>query len=341
MAFFFCKNCKFSWPYPIEKCPECFSNLERVEGEEAKVIGIGKNSIPSVFHLRVPYFVLVLEDEKGNRWLQKSKKEYKIGDEFKSEISLEKEGIAIWKVKYDFLEAIKKITKIFEGLKISPDSKILILPTLEKVSHPHLRDNTSPEFLEATLNFLFEKGMRKENIKVASQSFDEIDIEEKFSKSGLSKVCQKYQISFIDLAKGNFLKKEDLEISKEVFETDVIFNLPILKMKRAQATENLFFILKKENFLAQKYLYSEKEIYEKIEKTLFSKEKPEIFTIAEASHIQDEKGVNYYLNLIFASFSPKNLERVFFEIAKKPLPEILKDVKIENIKILGREIEEI
>lgn len=341
MAFFFCKNCKFSWPYPIEKCPECFSILERVESEKAKVIGVGKNSIPSVFHLKVPYYVLVLEDEKGNRWIQKSKKEYKIGEEFELETSLEKEGVAIWKVKYDFLDAIKKVTKIFRGLKINPDSKILILPTLEKASHPHFRDNTSPEFLEATLNFLFEKGVKKENIKIASQSFDEKIVEQKLLKSGLSRICQKYQILFIDLAKGDFLKKEDLEISKEIFENDFILNLPILKMKKAQAIENFFFLLKKENFLAQKYLYSEKEIYEKIEKILFGKEKPEIFTIAEANHIQDEKGVAFYLNLILASFSPKNLDRIFFEITKKSLPENLKDVKIENIKILGREIEEI
>lgn len=336
MTFFQCQKCKKIWQYQIKKCPECFSNLERIKSEKAKVKAISKVTIPSLFHQKVPYFVLVLEDEKGNKWIQKSKREYKIGEEIKIEKVESKEVVAIWRVKYDFFEAIEKIINLIGGLKLKENSKILILPTLEKASHHYFRDNTSPEFLEAILNFLFHLGVKPENIKVASQSFDEIEIGAKAQKSGLLEVCQKYKVLPFDLAKGNFVKKGDLEISEEVFEANFILNLPILKMGKAQATENIFYFLKKENFLAQKYLYSEKEVFEKLKNEL-----PEFLTIAEANHIRDEKGFTHYLNLIFASFEPLNLDRIFFEITKRKLPEILSDVKMENISITGREVEEI
>jgi len=50
----------------------------------------------------------------------------------------------------------------------------------------------------------------------------------------------------------------------------------------------------------------------------------------------------HYLNLALASFNPKNLDRVFCEITKeKELPEIIKEIKIEGIEILGRKISEV
>lgn len=335
MAFFKCKKCKKIWHYPIDKCPECFSELERIKSKKAKVIEVLENKIPSLSHPNVPYFILLLEDENGNKWIQKSNRKYKIGEEFKIEVAENKNGVCIWRVKYDFFEVLERMFEIFR-VKLEKGSKVLILPTLEKASHPYLRDNTSPEFLESALKFLLELGIKPENIKVASQSFDEIDISQKAIKSGLFEICQKYKVLTLDIEKGSFIKKEDLEIFEEVFKADFILNLPILKIGRAQASQNLFFILKKENFLAQKSLYSEKEIFKKLEKEL-----PETFTIAEGDYIQNENGFINYLNLILASFNPRNLDRVFFEITKKSLPEILSDIKIEEIKILGRKIEEI
>lgn len=336
MPFLRCKQCQKVWQYSIKKCPNCFLNLEKLKSQKAKVIGISKVFLPSIFHSKIPYFVLLLEDENGNKWVQKSEKEYKIGEEFKLEILKDERAIAIWRVKYDFLEAIEKVVELLGGIKINEKTKILILPTLVKESHPYFRDNTSPEFLSAFFEFLFQLGARPENMKVCSQSFDEIEIGQKAVKSGLLEICQKYKVMPLDLAKGKFLKKGDLEISEDVFESDLILNLPILKMGRAQASENLFVLVKKENFLAQKYLYSEKEIFDKLKK-----ETPEILTVAEANHVQDEKGFTHYLNLVLASFLPQNLDFVFSKIVNHQLPEILKDVNIENIPILGRQVEEI
>lgn len=341
MSFFQCPNCKNVWQYPIGKCPECFSSLTRLKTKRAKVIGVSKVSIPSLFHPKVPYFVLVLEDELGNRWIQKSEKEYKISDEFVIEKTSEKDAVAIWRVRYDFYEAIEKTIETLGGLKISSDSKILILPTIEKPSHPYLGDNTSPEFLKEVLTFLFDIGARRENIKVGSQSFDETPIALKAERSQLLMVCQKLDVSPLDLAQQGFAKNGDLEISEEALNADLIFNIPILKTGKAQATENLFVLLKKENLFSQRYLYSEKEIFENLMRTLEEKGL-KIFTIAEGKHIQAENGSTFYLNLLFSSFCPQAIDRVFLEVINwKKIPEIIEDLKIENIKIVGRSLEEI
>jgi len=337
MAFFLCPKCKRVWQYPIEKCPDCFLKLERIKSKKMKVIGGGKTTIPSVFHQKIPYFVYLFEDENKNRWIQKSERELKVGEEIETGKAKDKNSVAIWRIKYDFFEAIEKLVEILGTINLNQNSKILILPTLIKDSHSYFRDNTSPEFLEATIQFLIENGVETHNIKVCSQSFDEIEIGKKAQKSGLLEICQKYKVTPFDLAKGSFVKKGDLEISEEVFKADLILNLPILKIEKAGATENLFFFLKKENYFGQKYLYSDSEIFEKLKNQI-----PEVLTIAEANRVQDKRGINYYLNLALASFNPKNLDRVFFEITKeKELPEILKDVKIEGIPILGRKIEEV
>ena len=334
--FLQCPKCKRIWQYPIEKCPDCFLKLEKVKSKKAKVIGGGKTTIPSIFHQKVPYFVYVFEDENKNRWIQKLEKELKIGEEIKIEKAKNKDAVAIWRVKYDFFEAIEKLVEIL-NVKFENNSKILILPTLVKDSHPYFRDNTSPEFLESAIQFLIENGVELQNIKVCSQSFDEVEIEKKAQKSGLFEVCQKQKVMPFDLAKGNFVKKGDLEISEEVFKADLILNLPILKIGKASSCENLFFLLKKENYLAQKYLYSEVEIFEKLKNQI-----PEVLTIGEANRVQDKNGIVHYLNLALASFDPKNLDRVFCKIIKeKELPEMVKEVKIENIEILGRKISEV
>jgi len=341
MAFYRCPKCKKTWQYPIEKCPNCFLKLEKLKSTKIRVAGISKVQIPTMFHPKTPYFVLLLEDENGNKWVQKTVKEYEIGDLFKVEPCTDKKAVAIWRVKYDIFEAIEMVIELLGGIiphqKSWRGAKILILPTLISPKHPHLAENTSPEFLESTIKHLLENGAKIENIKVAGQSFDEIPIEASAKKSQLSKVCKEFNILPINLAQGEFIKKDSFEISKEVFNSDLIINLPILKMGKISATENILKLLKKENYLGLKYLYSEKEIFKKLKDAL-----PEIFTLAEAQSIQKPNGFIAHLGLVLASFNSLNLDKILFEATNfKDLPEILKGIKIEDIPIFGREIEEV
>ena len=343
--FYQCPKCKKIWQYPIEKCPDCFSGLEKLLTKEAKVIGISQVTIPTLLHPKVPYFVLVLEDEKGNKWVQKSFKEYKIGDWFKTESRGDKKAVAIWRIKYDILEAIEKIIELIGNIKISQKSKILILPTLVSPMHPYFAVNTNPRLLESLIKYLIKIGGETKNIKVAAQSFDETPIEAMAQKSQLLDVCLKNQITPLDLAKGNFVKREKngftFEISEEVFNADLIINLPISKLDSKlgvkAATENTLKFLKKESYLSLQYLHSQEEIMEKLPGVL-----PDYLTIADGLTIQKTNGLTTFLGLILASFNSFNLDRVFGEIVMvKDLPGYLKKVKIEDIPMAGRTIEEV
>jgi uncharacterized protein (DUF362 family) len=342
--FYHCPKCKRIWQYPLEKCPECFLKLERFESKNLKVIGVSRVLIPSPMHPKVPYFVLLLEDENGNKFVQKSMKEYKIGDRFEIEKSENKNSVAIWRVKYDLYEAISKVIWLLGGLKINQNLKILILPTLVSVCHPHERENTHPEVLRELIKILIEKGARAENIKVAGQSQQDTPIEAMVKKSQILAVCQEKKVEFLDLGKGNFkrIEKEGLvfEISEEVFKNDLVINLPILKLDQKLgikgALENLIRFWKKESFLGQKYLYGEEELILKFKNAL-----PEILTIADGTIIQKSNQQSVILDLMLGSFNPLNLDRVFAEISMISLPEYLKSVKIEEIPISGRQIGEV
>jgi len=345
--FYQCSKCQKKWQYPIKKCPHCFAELKRIKTQKAKIIGLSKTNIPTLLHPKTPYSVLVLEDEKGNRWTQKyaphekSSKEYQVGDEFILESIKDKNAVALWRIKYDILEAIERTVELIGSLDINQDSRIVVLPTLTSPKHPHFAENTSPEFLEGLLLYLFQKGIKAENIKVAGQSFTDIPIEASIQKSQLLRVCRDFKISPLDLAKTNFVKKEKeglvLELSEELFNNNLIINLPILKMGKALASENVLKFLKKENYLGLKYLHEKEKIIKTLKDIM-----PQCLTIAEAHTIQKPDKFTVFLGMILTSFDFLNLDRIFFEITcQEKLPRILEKIEIEKIPVLGRTIEEI
>ncbi|MCP6718569.1 MAG: DUF362 domain-containing protein [Patescibacteria group bacterium] len=343
MAFYQCSKCKNKWQYNISKCPDCFLSIERIKNGKVKVIGTSKVSIPTILHPKVPYFVLILEDEKGNRWVQKSAKEYNINDEFALVPLKNKQAVSIWKTKYDIFEAIEKTIQLLGGLEINKNSKILILPTLTAAKHPYFRENTSPDFLENLLEFLKQAGADFKNIKIAAQGFDNLPVETLIQKSQLLNVALKYKITPLDLSKEKFIKKEagrlSFEISNQAFENDLIINAPILKLdpelKIMGATNNLLTLLSKDSYLFLKE-GSHQEILKKINEIV------SCFNLAEGIAVKRADKIITYLGLIFASFDSLNLDRIFAETAMiKDLPEYLKDIKIENILVAGRQTDEL
>jgi hypothetical protein len=334
--FYQCPKCKKIWQHPIEKCPDCFELLEKMASQKIKVSAVSKISVPSLAHSKVPYFAMVLEDESGNKWAQKSFKEHFAGQEFSYAASKDPDAVAIWRIKYDLLETIEKLVDLLGGLDIRPETKILILPALNSPKHSYFGENTTPEFLEQTIQYLISRGAKKENIQVSGQSFNDFAIEACAKKSGLLNVCLKYNIAPLDLAKSAFAKKGGLEISENIFSADLAISLAALKIGQACASENLFKLLKKENYLGLKYLYGQKEIFKKMEAVL-----PKILTIAEADRVQTPEKFISFLGLALAGFNSLNLDAVFNQIRPaKTLPEILSDVKIGKVPIAGRAVDE-
>lgn len=342
--FYQCPNCKNTWQYPLEKCLNCFSKLQEIKSKNFEVIGISKVIIPSSLHPKVPYYVLLLENEGDQKLIQKSMKEYKIGDKYEIKSIINKNAVSLWRLKYDLAEAVEKAVSLIGGVKINDSSKILILPTLISVSHPYFRDNTHPEVLREAIKLLIKGGAKPENIKVAGQSFSEIPIESMAKKSQLLSVCLENKVNCLDLGTMGFkrIEKDGLifEISEEIFKNDLVINLPILKLDSKLglrgALENLIRAWKKESFLGQKYLYDEEDLILKLKNVM-----PEILTIADGTIIQKSNKQSAILDLILASFNPSNLDRVFAEITMVPLPKYLKSVKIEEIPVSGREIGEV
>jgi hypothetical protein len=345
-----CEKCKRRWSYPLPECPYCFVPLKKIAGEKAVVRGAAKVNISTLFHPNVPYYVFVLEDEFGNFWSYKSEEERVLGDEFKIKANSDPGAVAVWRVKYDHQEAIEKALDLIGGAGIGADSKIVVLPTLEKASHSYFRDNTSPEFLSAVLELLAGKGVKNENIIVAGQSFGDLSLGNlgtaaaggspapaMAQKSGLVAACQKFGIVPCDLAEGEFEKRGQFEISKKVLDADLTINLAMEKMGRAGATENMFRVLKKENYLGRIYLSSEAEIFAALSPLL-----PNAITIGEAEFVQRPNKIAVFMGLVLASKNAVNLDRVFNEIAQSAkMPEIIKNIPAGGIPIAGRSIREV
>ncbi len=343
--FYQCPQCKKTWQYPVGKCPDCFQKLIRIgEGGKIKVIGVSRVAIPTILHPQVPYFVLVLEDENKNRWTFKSPKEYKMGDDFEIKTLPGEDTVSVWRTKYDVLEGLERAIALLkpDGLGLDRGSKVLVLPTLVSAQHPYFRENTSPQFLDAALRYLLAQGVSRENIKVAAQTFDEVALETAAAKSRLLEVCQQNKVSPLNIAQTSFVKRDTggmtLEVSEEAFNSDFILNLPIMKLdnelKVRGPLDNILRLLNKDSFLSVKGLPEYQKIAPALQKVL-----PAFLTTAEAISIKKSTGYTAFLGLILASFNPLNLERVFAEITlQKELPGHLKNIKIQDVPIAGRDI---
>lgn len=324
MSFYQCQKCKKTWAYPIKECPFCFESLVEVQSNQMKVIACSKVSIPTLLHPEIPYFVLVIEDENGNRYAHKSITEKKIGEEIS--FTPNDNAVAIWRNKYNPLEVIEKVIALIGGLQIKKDSKIVILPTLVSPNHPYLRENTSPEFLDAVLSIVAKK---TKNIKIVGQSFNDIPVEFSAQKSGLLDVCLKYGIMPVDLGKAGFTKQGKLELSEELVDTEMILNIPIMKIGKISAAENTLKLLSKTNYSSLKYLESEEAIIEELNKLILDK----TLTIAEADIVQGSDKFNRYLGLVLAGKNYLNVDMIFNEITLNK--------KTNNISTVGREIKEV
>jgi uncharacterized protein (DUF362 family) len=322
-------------------CPFCIIEVDRKKGEQSRVIGSSKVVIGSLNHKKIPYYGLLLEDEKGNKWAHKSMNDIKIGDEIK--YNTNKDAISIWRIKYDQLGAIEETNKLLDFLPKKEDLKVLIIPQINVPNYSYFRDNTSPEFLSAMVEFLINNNVKKENIKISTQSFDETPIEASAQKSGILDICLKNGICFkngiipSDLSKSNFVKQSNLEISEEVLKADLVISLSLLKGGDAMATKNIFKVLKKENYSSLKYLKDEKEIIKELSVAL-----PNLINIAEAEFVQRPNKTIIFTGLILGGKDSLKLDRVFSEIVfHKKLPELVSNIEISDIETNGRQIEEV
>src|SRR3989344_1065882 len=147
-----CEKDKKKWIYPIEKCIYCKGPVEKIVSREAKVIGITKVNVPSLAHHIVPYNVILLEDEHGNRMPKKTMREYNIGDSYVEPKASSEDAVSVVGVKYDIYEAVKHaIGLVNESGFFTPDSRFLIKPGIPISASPYQAATTNPEVVDAVI----------------------------------------------------------------------------------------------------------------------------------------------------------------------------------------------
>jgi len=344
-----CENCNKKWIYPVEKCVYCKGNIEKQKGSKIKVVGITKVTIPSPMHPIIPYNILLLQDEFGNRIPRKTMKEYKIGDDFVLQKAKTKDAVAVVKVKYDVYEAIKESIELLNGIGLNPNDKILVKPSVIAAAYPYQAVNTNPDFLNALLIVLFEHGIKKENIIVAEQALIGSDAKDAASKAGILEICKKNGVEFVDISKCPFEHIESDGYTFRVFNEALkrkVINAPIMKtnfqLGISGALENLSRLVDEKT---QRNMY-----FDNIEKTLpkLAKAISNIFTVADATNGMQGQGPlalgePAFLNLVLASRNAAALDSVFCEATMLPIPQYVTDysdnLDVKKIEVVGNEVD--
>ena len=172
--YYKCEKCNKTWYYPVRNCIFCKEKTSRVIPKSFTVKALTKVNSPSFGHDRVPYYVLLLEDEFCNTHVKKSYKEYAIG----SELDHNKKGkISVSTIRYDPYEAIERTIRLLGGFDINTGTKILIKVDLLDFKF---------SLLQSLVEFLIDNHVNKENMIITYNSEEENRLLTKFDIGSLS-----------------------------------------------------------------------------------------------------------------------------------------------------------
>jgi len=153
-----CNKCKRKWIYPLGKCIYCKQDVVEKVSKKLKIVGFTKVYVPSLLHPIIPYNILILEDEQGNRIPKKTIKDYKIGEVYEEKPATKEDAVSIIKIKYDLDMAVEEALVLINDLDVNESSKIVILPNMVAASYPYLSITTNPKIVAAAIKYLLKKG---------------------------------------------------------------------------------------------------------------------------------------------------------------------------------------
>jgi uncharacterized protein (DUF362 family) len=350
-----CENCDKKWIHPVEKCIYCGGNIKKQIGTKFKVAGVTKVFVPCPPHPIVPYNVLMLVDEHGNRMPKKTIKDYKIGDVYEEKPDNSENAVSAVKIKYDFYEAVKDALELIGDVDVDASTRILIKPNLSIPDYSYLGICTNPKVTVALIQYLLEKGAKKENIAIAEQSFF-VGFEKLGKKTGLDGVVKEYGVKVIDISKTDFEEKKEreftFEVSKIVNDFDLIFNVPVIKTDMIVgldgAFENLTRFLSKKNF--EELAIDPRKAVSAL--TVLPNVIPKFITLGDASiGMQGNGPAQYgeggYYNMIFAAKNPVSHDKIVQEVLclrKLPFVELagkmgIGQAELLKINLVGNELD--
>jgi len=326
-----CEKCSKKWIYPVHKCLYCKGPITKQRSTKAKIIGVTKVNIPSPMHPIIPYHIILLEDEFGNRMPKKTMKEYKIGESYELRSAKADDAVVIEKIKYDLGEALQESIGLLNSFPLAQGDKVLIKVSCIEPSYTYQAVNTSPQLLGCMIALLKEKGIF--DITVGEQAMLGNDTMDSAAKSGILEVCKKNEVPFIDLGKGEFVEKEvdgfSFSIAKEAMERKVV-DIAVLKSHAqlgiAGAVENLIRCCSQ---ATQKAMYAQD--INKILPKLLQALSPAL-SIGDATNGLQGNGPTSlgepaFLNMILTGKNPVTLDKVFCEIGMFCLPAYLLEAK--------------
>ena len=346
-----CKDCDKKWIHPVETCIYCNKSIEKQIGQKTKVVGFTKIHIPNPLHPIVPYNVLILEDEHGNRMPKKTIKDYKLGEEYIDKPDSSDNSVSIVKIKYDIYEAVTEALELIGDIDVKGKS-VLLKPNFSVPGYPYLGLGTNPKVLDALITYLKDKGATK--ISMAEQSFF-LPTEKAIAKYEIKELCEKHNVDFIDISKTEFIEKQErefkFEVSKILNDYDILINVPCIKTDMYTnidgAFENLSRFLSKKSF---------DEISSDPKKAVLALSVlpnlvPKFITLGDATIGSQGNGPGPtaepgFYNMIFASRNPVVHDKVIQEVfclRKTPYVELasklgLGEGNITKINFIGNEL---
>ena len=345
-----CEKDKKKRLYPIEKCIYCKEPVTKVISKKAKVIGTTKVNIPSPLHPIIPYFILLLQDEHGNRLPKKTMKEYKIGDSYELKPTTKEDSVVIMKIKYDVRSYLQESMRLLSSYNLDPGDKILIKVSAIEPAYSYQAVTTNPKILDALILYLKEQGIK--DIVVAEQSLIGYDTITSAKKSGILNVCKKHSVDFVDLSKSEFTSEEADEfkfnIAKNALERKMI-NVPVMKTNSQMGISGAI-----ENLIRLTDTDTQKRMFENnISRTLpqLLKVLPGFLTVGDATIGMQGQGPTSlgepaFLNMLFISKNPVALDTAFVDMGLLDMPKHIKEA--ENLglgsratEIIGDEIDAI
>jgi uncharacterized protein (DUF362 family) len=229
-----CKNCDKKWAYPVDKCIFCGQGVESTISSKLTVRGITQVFVPSTDHKKIPYYNLLLEDEDGNLQIKKTFKKFNLGQRYDEAIAATGTVVAVSSVGYSVTEATKRALMLIGGIKVKPIDKILIKPNIVLAKSASTGIVTNPLVVEGIIQYLLQIGAHKNNIVIAEGCLEGVDAAKAIKKAGYLDICLKYGVHFSNLMQGKFVKKEihkgiSVQIAEEVFTSNLIINVPVIK----------------------------------------------------------------------------------------------------------------
>ena len=235
-----CAECSRRWQRPLAKCNFCGGQLARREDHTWVVRGFSEVFVPSPGHETVPYFVTLLENGQGERRMRKTFVRPAIGDTIDLAPKTAGDGrsvVAMSRIGYDPLPAVSWCLDTIGPHRLGADTRVLLKPNLVVDKPASTGVVTNPRVTEAIITYLLDHGVRTQNLTVGDGAAIGFDTMVAARKGGTLAVCEQYGLRFVDFNRSEYVNRKvaglaeglTYKIAREVFEQDLIINIPVVK----------------------------------------------------------------------------------------------------------------